>query len=78
MTLAPDLADYAGRDPAAAASVAAALVVDWQDYQQCKVCRARTGEACIALSGRVAGGRPDGVPVELPVAHAHRKRRAGR
>lgn len=52
--------------------------VDWVNYGACPVCLAQGGKPCVALSGRVAGGRPDGVRTPLPRAHALRKRRAGR
>lgn len=57
---------------------AAAVEVDWHNYQMCRTCRAPIGEPCVALSGRVQGGRPDGVRTPLPHAHARRRRRAGR
>lgn len=46
---------------------------DWSAFRRCRVCRAATGRPCVALSGRVAGGRPDGNPVELDVPHAARR-----
>ena len=50
-------------------------VVDWGAYGACsKVCRARTGQPCVAMSGRILAGRPDGVRRELPVPHAARRR----
>jgi hypothetical protein len=52
--------------------------VDWSSYQACRICLADMGAPCVALSGRVAGGRPDGVPVVLERAHASRRRRRGR
>jgi hypothetical protein len=52
--------------------------VDWSAYQACRICLAGMGEPCVALSGRIAGGRPDGVPVKLERAHASRRRRRGR
>jgi hypothetical protein len=51
---------------------------DWDAYRQCPVCRRPTGQACVALSGRVAGGRPDGQLTELEVPHAGRRRRRRR
>ena len=56
----------------------AAGEVDWTAYQKCPVCKAELGQACRAMSGRIAGGRPDGKAWPLPHAHAARKRRAGR
>lgn len=48
---------------------------DWMSMRACPICRSATGEACRALSGRVAGGRPDGKAVKLTRPHAARKRR---
>lgn len=55
--------------------MAAVAAVAWETFRRCPVCRAEIGEACRALSGRVAGGRPDGVSTPLAHAHAARKRR---
>lgn len=68
--MAPELAEVAAR--------LEADEVDWSAYRTCGTCRARMGEPCFALSGRVAGGRPDGLRTVLDHAHAHRKRRSGR
>lgn len=54
--------------------MAAAAAVDWRAYRACPTCRVPAGYACRALSGRIAGGYPDGVAALLPHAHAHRKR----
>lgn len=52
---------------------------DFSGWGVCPTCRARAGEVCVALNGRVAGGRPDGVRTPLPVPHAARRpRRRGR
>jgi hypothetical protein len=52
---------------------------DWSEYRACtQVCRAPLGQPCVALSGRVVGGRPDGVRTLLPVQHGARKRRTRR
>lgn len=58
--------------------MAAVAAVDWDSYRSCSICRSSIGEACRALSGRVAGGRPDGVSTPLATPHAARKRRTGR
>ena len=52
--------------------------VDWSGYQSCRTCLAPMERPCVALNGRVSGGRPDGVPVELERAHVSRRRRVGR
>lgn len=52
----------------------AAKAVDFAAYLTCPVCKSKPGEACRALNGRVAGGRPDGVSTALAVAHGLRKR----
>jgi hypothetical protein len=52
--------------------------VDWSAYASCRICLADMGAPCVALSGRVAGGRPDGVPVVLEHAHSSRRFRRGR
>lgn len=54
--------------------VDAAALVDWSEWNACPICRVRAGEPCVAMNGRVAGGRPDGVAVPLPRSHAARKR----
>ena len=46
--------------------------VEWSAFGFCRVCRANRGEPCLALSGRVAGGRPDGNAVKLQHPHAYR------
>lgn len=51
---------------------------DWAGYNACPTCRVAAGEPCRALSGRVAGGRPDGVATPLERAHAARRRRVRR
>jgi hypothetical protein len=57
----------------------AADVTDWDDYRKCsQICRAEIGEACFSMSGRIIGGRPDGVRTYLAVAHASRKKRTRR
>lgn len=63
---------------AAAAAEDAAPVVAWWDWRKCPICRADMGEACYALSGRVAGHRPDGAITLLKRPHAGRSRRSGR
>jgi hypothetical protein len=73
-------------EPGIAALVAAtepvmtnpAALVDWTAYAACRICRAATGQPCTSVYGRIAAGRPEGGPRALPVAHGHRKRRAGR
>lgn len=55
------------------ADLVASAVVDWSRFGLCPVCKAHRGEACVALNGRVAGSRPDGVAVELARTHAARK-----
>lgn len=48
--------------------------VDWGRYRKCsQVCRAPAGEPCFSLSGRIVGGRPDGV--RTPLTHAHKARK---
>lgn len=51
---------------------------DWSAFQSCRTCLAPMGGPCVALNGRVAGGRPDGVPVELERPHVSRRRRSRR
>lgn len=51
---------------------------DFTAYGKCPVCGRARGQACVALSGRVAGGRPDGKLFELAVPHGSRRRLAGR
>lgn len=68
--MAPELADVV--------RAAAAAEVVWDDYRNCGTCLAVTGEPCVALSGRIAGGRPDGQRVPLPRAHAARRPRRRR
>lgn len=49
-------------------------LTDWGLYRKCsQVCRAARGKPCVAMSGRIAGGRPDGVRTELSVPHKSRK-----
>lgn len=57
---------------------AAVDAVDWEGYRLCPTCRRPTGRPCVARSGRVVDGRPDGVEVELEQPHAHRKPRVRR
>lgn len=52
--------------------------VNWDDWRMCPICRAPIGGACFTLSGRVIGGRPDGVRTELPRPHTLRRRRIRR
>jgi hypothetical protein len=52
--------------------------VRWQDWRACPVCRAKLGTACRSLSGRIVGGRPDGVAVELSTPHHARRQRTAR
>jgi hypothetical protein len=70
-------------DPALTATVArtepAPDAVDWNAYRKCsQVCRAEIGQPCFSLSGRIVGGRPDGVRTPLTHAHAARKLRIRR
>lgn len=44
------------------------------DYGKCRTCLARRGQKCVALNGRVAGGRPDGIVEQLLYPHARRPR----
>lgn len=61
------------------ATLAAAALVDWENFRKCSaVCQSETGEPCYAMNGRIAGGRPDGVRTPLPRAHSSRKRLEGR
>lgn len=46
--------------------------VDWSRYRECPVCKAPTGSCCLAQSGVIVEGRPDGVRRELPRAHTLR------
>jgi len=49
---------------------------DWDAYRKCsQVCGVETGQACVSLSGTIAGGRPDGVRTELARPHRSRKLR---
>lgn len=53
--------------------------VNWGEYRACStVCRAKAGEPCISLSGKIVAGRPDDVRTPLDVPHAARKRRKRR
>jgi hypothetical protein len=55
------------------------MSTDWNEYRKCsQVCRAAIGEPCFSLSGRIVGGRPDGVRTPLAVPHVSRKRRTGK
>lgn len=63
---------------AAAAAEDAQPEVNWNDWRKCPICRAETDWACYALSGRVAGCRPDGAITMLIRPHSGRRRRAGR
>lgn len=51
--------------------------VDWQAYRQCPMCKAGTGVACWARSGRIIGGVPDGVGIALEQPHRLRRLRTG-
>jgi len=54
------------------------ITTDWSAWRTCRICRAGTGQPCVALSGRVAGGRPDGALTPLPRPHGARRRRVRR
>ena len=50
--------------------------VDWSAYRACsQACRAPIGQPCVSLSGKVVGGRPDEVRIELDQPHKARKPR---
>ncbi len=52
---------------------------DWARYRKCsQVCGAAAGKPCVARSGRVVNGRPDGAAVELEVPHGSRRLLRGR
>lgn len=54
-------------------------LTDWSAYRACtQVCRAPIGKPCVSLSGRIVGGRPDGVRTELTIPHKARKLRTRR
>lgn len=49
------------------------------DYRKCsQICGAKIGEPCFSLSGRIVGGRPDGIRTPLDAPHKARKRRTKR
>lgn len=53
-------------------------MTDWSLYRKCyRVCRARMGEPCFTLSGRIVDGRPDGVLTRLATPHVSRELRTG-
>lgn len=54
------------------------LEYDPADFRKCTTCQQATGAGCVAQSGRVVGGRPDGIRVLLPRPHVARRRRVGR
>jgi hypothetical protein len=54
------------------------LEYDPADYRKCSTCQQPTGAGCVARSGRIVGGVPDGIRVLLPRPHVARERRAGR
>lgn len=43
------------------------------DYLKCPVCRVAKKDWCVSRSGKVVGGRPDGVQIELEAPHKARK-----
>jgi hypothetical protein len=52
---------------------------DWNDFRACtQVCRQPTGQPCVARSGKVVDGQPDGAVTVLSVPHVARKRRVSR
>lgn len=55
-----------------------AAPVDWLAYRKCRVCNAGCGNPCVARSGRIVDGRPDGVLRELPQPHTVRRLRVPR
>lgn len=54
------------------ADIAAREEFDWSTVGKCRVCLAQCGEGCVALNGRVAGSRPDGIVQRLSRPHASR------
>jgi hypothetical protein len=64
-----------GSAPIGARFVPVVDEVNWNDYNKCPICAAVPGDPCLALSGQVAGGRPNGVPEPLKHAHGSRKLR---
>lgn len=62
MSIEPGTADFAAR-----------ALVDWWRWGKCPTCLSERGEPCYALSGRVAGNRPDGLIRALERTHAGRK-----
>lgn len=51
-------------------------MTDWSLYRACsQVCRAKMGEPCFSLSGRVVDGQTDNVRTYLAVPHLARKLR---
>jgi hypothetical protein len=76
-TMAPELVHVLRRQLHAEAVAA----VDWDGLRKCSTCQRPTGRPCVARSGRIVNGRPDGVETELEQPHAHRRprvRRSGR
>jgi hypothetical protein len=54
-------------------------MINWDDYRKCsQICGMPTGQACVSVSGTIAGGRPDGIRTELDMPHQSRKRRTRR
>lgn len=54
------------------------VVTDWSTYRLCPICRAETGQPCVAAASTVRDGRPDGPPQVLTIAHGFRKHARGR
>ena len=52
--------------------------VDWLLYRKCPVCQIGTGNPCVARSGRIVAGRPDGVRRALDHPHTLRRLRVAR
>lgn len=52
-------------------------LTDWGAYRRCPVCGQETGQPCVALSGAVEGGQPNGVLTRLETAHSKRHRKSG-
>lgn len=54
-------------------------IVDWDAYRACsQVCRAKMGQPCFSISGKVVDGRPDQVRTVLSRPHVSRKLRTKR
>lgn len=49
--------------------------VDWSRFRKCPVCASEIGDACLELSGLLAGSGPVEVPTDRP--HGGRELRAG-